>query len=148
MLVRRKPTVLVQLTRLLSRLIDKIPTVKSKVEFDDVGVTRTMPDGRQEFVSWDELQEVFIVTTDEGPFVDDVFWMLRGSNGRCAVPSQTPGAHELVERLQQLSGFNHDAAIKAMSSAENAKFVCWTRNHPGADEKRGGESHDHANERV
>ena len=44
------------------------------VTFDDERVTRTMTDGRVEQVRWADLREIVIVTTNEGPFVEDVFW--------------------------------------------------------------------------
>jgi len=46
---------------------------KELVVFDDVKVVRTMSDGKQETLLWCELEEIAIITTDEGPFVDDVF---------------------------------------------------------------------------
>lgn len=97
--------------------------------FDTDGVTRIMADGKIETVRWSDLQEVGILTTEEGPYVDDVIWMLSGTDGAaCAVPSETEGMTELPPRLQQQSGFvDNEAVIKAMGSAKNAKFVCWRR---------------------
>jgi hypothetical protein len=98
-----------------------------RVAFDGDRITRTMRDGKTETVRWDELQEVGIVTTDQGPFVDDVFFVLLGETGGCAVPSDAKGMKELLARLQQLPGFDNEAVIKAMGSTTNAKFVCWRR---------------------
>ncbi|GHU06754.1 hypothetical protein FACS1894158_14110 [Betaproteobacteria bacterium] len=97
------------------------------VQFDDTKVTRTMRDGRQETIQWSELKEVAVITTDEGPFVDDVFWVLSGADTGCLVPGEADGAKELLARLQKLPGFNNEAAILAMGSTENAKFVCWSK---------------------
>ncbi len=52
------------------------------VTFDDTGVRRVSPEGGVEEVRWDDLTEVRIVTTDEGPFGKDVYWLLAGSDGR------------------------------------------------------------------
>jgi hypothetical protein len=98
-----------------------------RVRCDEAGVVRTMPDGTQETVSWDDLEAVIILTTDEGPFRDDVFWLLKGSASGCAVPSETEGMSELMTRLQQLPGFDNDAVIRAMGSTDNATFLCWQR---------------------
>ena len=100
---------------------------KNTVSFDETGVVRVMGDGRTEAVRWDELREVRIVTTDQGPFADDVFWLLVGEEGGCAVPSEAEGAKELLERLQQLPGFRNEAAIEAMSCTKDAEFLCWRR---------------------
>jgi len=42
-----------------------------------------------------DLKEVGILTTDEGPFVDDVFWNLLKKDGKGgAIPSETEGMQE------------------------------------------------------
>ena len=98
-----------------------------RVSYDDAIITRTLPDGKIETVLWDELQEVGIITTDEGPFTEDVHWVLLGSKGGCAVSSGAQGMKELLVRLQQLPGFDNEAVIKAMGSTNNNKFCCWKR---------------------
>ncbi|MDR3158031.1 MAG: hypothetical protein LBU11_03265 [Zoogloeaceae bacterium] len=101
---------------------------RGHVAFDAEQVTRTLPDGRIESVRWADLQEVSILTTDEGPMTDDVIWMLHGQdNGGCAVPSETEGMQELLPRLQELPGFDNEAVLNAMGSAGNAIFICWKR---------------------
>src|SRR5688572_6390310 len=101
---------------------DRIETVI----FDDEAVSRTMRDGRIERVRWDRLCEVGIITTDEGPFVDDVYWMLIGDDGTgCAIPSSATGCDALLRRLQALPGFDNLAVVQAMGSTDNASFVCW-----------------------
>ena len=100
---------------------------KDEVSFDETGVKRIMRDGRTEFISWDELQEVVIITTDRGPWVDDVYYVLSGTDRGCAVPSEAVGMQALVPRLQALPGFKNEAAIQAMGSTRNATFLCWSR---------------------
>lgn len=99
----------------------------SRVSCDDTGVSCQHPDGAVQRVGWDELTEVVIVTTDQGPFQDDVYWILHSPAGDCVVPSEAEGADELVGRLQKLSGFDHLNMIAAMSSTTNQRFVCWQR---------------------
>jgi hypothetical protein len=116
--------VAMEFLRRTRRMNDSTP----KVTIDDRGVVRTMSDGKVESVRWDQLAEVQIVTTDQGPFTDDVFWLLIGEDGEgCAVPSEAPAAKELLERLQELSGFDNEAVIKAMGSTSNARFHVWKR---------------------
>jgi hypothetical protein len=101
------------------------------VAFDEEGVTRTMASGRIEHVRWDHLVEIEIVTTDEGPFVEDVFWLLSAGDGTgCAVPQGAVGSDALLARLQQLPGFDNGAVIDAMTCVENARFVCWRATPP------------------
>jgi hypothetical protein len=95
--------------------------------FDDTEVRCQRTPGVVETVRWDELRVVLIQTTDEGPFVDDIFWVLGGDRSGCVVPSEADGAAELIERLTQLPGFDYNAVIRAMSSTEDRQFICWRR---------------------
>ena len=86
-----------------------------------------MRDGRTEEIRWDDLREVGIITTDAGPYVDDVFWVLLGDEGGCVVPSEAEGSAELLKRLQELPGFDDGAVIRAMVCTDNERFVVWQR---------------------
>ena len=102
--------------------------MSDRVTFDAEKVVRTMPDGRVESLRWDDLQQVTIMTTSDGPMADDVFFMLHGKGqSGCAIPQGADGADALLQRLQQLPGFNNEAVIEAMSSTGDATFVCWKR---------------------
>ena len=103
----------------------------ASVAFDGEGVRHERGDGASESVRWEELREVCVLTTDGGPYVDDVFWVLVGREGGCAIPSETAGMGELLSRLQRLPGFDNEAVIRAMASTENATFVCWRRGEAG-----------------
>ncbi len=98
-----------------------------KVVFDATAVTRHMADGRTETVDWDDLQEVSIMTNDEGPFVEDMYWLLRGAKGGCAVPNSAEGMSELLTRLQALPGFDNEAVVRSIASTSYASFDVWKR---------------------
>lgn len=97
------------------------------IRFDQQRVVRERADGQEESVLWSELTEVDIVTTDGGPFTDDLVWVLLGERGGCLVPSGAQGASELLARLQQLPNFDNMAVIAAMGSTDNARFLVWQR---------------------
>ena len=103
------------------------PEHRFVVRLSDSEITCERPDGTVERVSWADLQRVEVVTTDEGPFVPDVFWVLHGTEGGCAVPQGATGDSELLERLQALPGFDNGAVIEAMSCASDRRFLCWQR---------------------
>lgn len=120
----------------LSRLKDKYqaasgagsqPEAAFVVSVTDEGVSCARASGLVESVTWAELQEVAIVTTDEGPFALDVLWLLVGDKGGCVVPQGATGEDELLAKLQSLAGFDNDAVIEAMGSTTNRKFVCWEK---------------------
>jgi hypothetical protein len=85
------------------------------------------PMRKVERVAWADLQKVEVVTTSDGPFAPDVFWVLHGSESGCAVPQGATGDSQLLERLQTLPGFDNDALIAAMSSTSDQRFLCWQR---------------------
>ncbi len=99
------------------------------VVFDDVGVTRTRTDGVTESIRWEDVAEVGIVTTDEGPFAEDVFILLLSADKKqgCCIPQGASGSQELLGRLQKLPGFDNKALIGAMGSTANANFTCWKK---------------------
>ena len=105
----------------------RVPSAPA-IAIDDVGVRRELGGGKVEAVAWTDLVEVEIVTTDEGPFVDDVFFLLVGADGTgCCVPQGAPGSEPLLDRLQALPEFDNGKLIEAMGCAENARFVCWRK---------------------
>ena len=110
-----------------SRFRHQPPAPKDTVSFDDKGVRLLSHDGILRSVNWDDLQAVVIETTDQGPFVEDVFFVLVGKNGGCVVPHGAAGADALFKRLGKLPGFDYDAACRAMSCAVNNRFLCWRR---------------------
>jgi hypothetical protein len=104
-----------------------VPESDYRVVLSDAGIVCTRPDGTREFVSWTDLCRVEIVTTDEGPFLPDVFWVLHGSDGGCVIPQGATGEEELMERLQALPGFRNDVIVDAMSLTDNNRLLCWER---------------------
>ena len=100
---------------------------KSLVSFDDRAIYYVHEDGITEELEWDRLTEVEIVTTDQGPFVEDVFWVLHVADQKFVIPQSAEGTSELSERLGTLPGFNYQAAIDAMSCANNCRFPLWTK---------------------
>ena len=104
------------------KLVPRVPATT----IDDRGVRRDLGNGNVEEVAWSDLVEVQIVTTDEGPYVEDVFYLLIGANETgCVVPQADSQCGALLSRLQALPDFDNGKVIEAMSCAENARFVCW-----------------------
>ncbi|SFP28472.1 hypothetical protein SAMN05421810_102130 [Amycolatopsis arida] len=97
------------------------------VSVDDTGVRRRLADGSEESVTWAELTTVVIRVIPEGPWKEDVFFMLAGPDGSgTAVPSGDPAADALLERLQRLPGFDHDKFVEAMTTDADEAYVVWS----------------------
>ena len=121
------------LTTLRTRLrfaFNRDPDVEAKwiVNVSERDVSTVRPDGMVESLAWNDLKAVAIETTDEGPYVMDVFWYLVGEHGGCVVPNGATGVPELLKRLQTLPGFDNAALCNAMASTANAKFILWRKN--------------------
>lgn len=111
-----------------------MPEALCTVAFDDRTITARYPNGDTRAIGWDELSLVGIKTTDEGPFVADVFWGLHGRNGepRIVYPQGATGEEALlVEMQRRLADFDNRQLIEAMGSTRNAYFVIWQSGRPG-----------------
>jgi hypothetical protein len=104
----------------------KDPAPTEHLAIDDVGITRTAPHLREQ-VAWVDIARVRIMTTDQGPLREDVFFLIDAKNGRgCAVAHDLAVRSGLLEALQtRLEGLNNAAVIDAMASAGNGMFTIW-----------------------
>lgn len=96
------------------------------VELSDEAILYHRPDGTICSARWETLRAVLIETSDDGPFSEDVWWILIDGDGHCTIP-QEAGTEALLARLQELPGFDNEAVIAAMMSVENQRFLCWQR---------------------
>lgn len=85
------------------------------------------PKGPNETVRWSDVQGIVIRTTDKGPFDEDVFFVLEAGKDTFVIPQEADGVTDLVERIQQLPGFNNEALIESMGCTERKLFLCWER---------------------
>jgi hypothetical protein len=74
-----------------------------------------------------EFDEIGVETTDDGPFVEDVFWILKVGNMRLRIGDPHPVFRELMERFGSLKGFDWQPFIEAQSCTEHRYFLCWRR---------------------
>ncbi|WP_158678190.1 hypothetical protein [Pseudoalteromonas sp. T1lg23B] len=97
------------------------------VEFDKIGIKRVVPNSIEEYILWKDIDEIAITTSDEGPFVDDLHWMLMNQDKTkgVAISNDAEGFSELLTEFQGLQGFNNEAVIQAMGCADNNWFVVW-----------------------
>lgn len=96
------------------------------VEIDDVGVRRSTG-AEVTSVRWDELARIQIVTTNCGPFVEDLFWLFCAADGHiCALESGLVDGR-LFDHLKALPNVDDMAIITAMGSTDNASFLVWSR---------------------
>lgn len=106
------------------RVPDPAPT--DHLTIDDVGITRTARNLR-EHVAWGNIARVRIMTTDQGPHLEDVFFVIDAKDGSgCVVAQDLAVRSGLLEALQsRLKGLDNAAVIEAMTSADNRVFTIW-----------------------
>lgn len=100
--------------------------VGPSVTVSDAELTVTESATRAATIRWADVREVRVRTTDTGPFTEDVFFVVRDSTLQLTIP-HSHATEAFVERLQALAGFDNEALVRAMSSAENAEFICYLR---------------------
>jgi hypothetical protein len=104
-----------------------IPESFYVVQISEANVSCRGPKGTIESVEWDDLESVEVITTDEGPFLPDSFWFLNGLKTGCVIPWGATGETELLHRLQKLPGFQNEALIRAATTTDNARILCWKK---------------------
>jgi hypothetical protein len=73
-----------------------------------------------------ELIEVALMTTSQGPFEEDVFFVLTYDDGtNNSIPLGE--GQELLTRLQELPGFDNETFIRAMAVSQDRVSVLWRR---------------------
>jgi hypothetical protein len=102
-------------------------TVAVRVDAEVVG--RTLADGREEEVRWDELVEVEVLTTAIGVHREDgVVLILAGEGERgCLLPSRLAVEHGVIQRLHALPGFDSRRLVSAMERPPPSRTTCWSR---------------------
>jgi hypothetical protein len=116
----------------IGTLVSSRTTTASRVavSFDDHSIRVTLPSGT-------DIGAVNIVTTADGPFEADLFWLLQSLDRKTniTIPMGAEGEHDLLLRMQaRLLGFDNMAVVEAMSSTGPAGFVVWDPDHAAAEE--------------
>jgi hypothetical protein len=99
-----------------------------EIQVDSTGVSRAIG-SLAERIRWDDVDEIRVITTDSGPFAEDVFFLLVDVDKKgCLVPHYAAVRHKLLEQLQsRFEGLDDAAIVKAMASTSNADFLVWKK---------------------
>ena len=105
--------------------VSKSPYAAVKVWFDKEHAWVHWPSKEPESIKWDSLIGVAVETTDQGPFVEDVYWLLASKEKVISYPSEASGSEEMLKRLQEIPTFNNERLIEAMTCTDNQTFILW-----------------------
>lgn len=102
-----------------SKLIERV-----KINSNDLRVF--WQDGKEEVFHFEDLTKITIITTDDGPFEPDVFWLLIFKIP-VLVPNDelVPGSLAIKDILLDLPGFEYEKFIQAMTSTDNNVYELW-----------------------
>lgn len=97
------------------------------VSTDGERVAVTDADGATRGIAKADLLGIAIETNDSGPWGADFWWLFFGGDGEiaCAFPQGATGETEAMDWMLALSGFDHEAMIRANRSTDNATFAVW-----------------------
>ena len=103
------------------------PESEFAVVSDANGVTCTWRNQSQR-IEWDAIEEIAILTSDDGAVGIDVWLALTGSDQRCLVPDGASGSKDLLfkELKSRFPKMNWRMVSEAMSHTDVAKFVVWS----------------------
>ena len=98
------------------------------IEIGSDGITQVVDNSRVT-TRWSDVVEVAIVTTSDGPFAEDVFYVLSISeDDGCVVTHEAAERIDLLPELHaQFSGLNDKKVIEAMGCTSDNKFVLWSK---------------------
>ena len=111
----------------LCNAIASLVSPAHRVEVDAVGVRRYAGERLLESVDWAHLVAVAALTTADGPFADDHYWVLVGDDGRgCVVSSERASGVDLLGVLGRLPRFDFEQVIASSACVEEATFPLWS----------------------
>ena len=104
------------------------PRRQENVQVDDTGVIVLTEKGQDE-VRWGECTRVRIITTSAGPWSEDVFFVLDGSDGTgCIVPHDAATRTKLLQEMQvRLRRIDDRKIVEAMGTTSTATFTIWEK---------------------
>ena len=84
------------------------------------------PKRTREHIRWDAITEVRLVTTTDGPWQPDMWYLFMGDSGGCSVPSEAKDFEKLwPEFKKRFAGLDYEAMITAGTS--DAQKTLWKR---------------------
>lgn len=103
------------------------------VQVDDTGVQRVDGAIRQQ-IRWEDVAEVRVVAGQAGPWRDELFYTLDGTDGAsCVIPHEAAIRTRLLDHLQsRFPTLDNEAFHDAMGSRSRRHFVLWRRSPGGS----------------
>jgi|LakMenE18May11ns_1017448.scaffolds.fasta_scaffold9628537_2 hypothetical protein len=92
---------------------------------DNEGFTQISGEDNGKKFLWSDVQHVGLVTTSDGPFFDDVFYIIQTENKNICLTQDQATKLSVLDYFNKLPGFRWESVIEAMGSTTEAVFHCW-----------------------
>ena len=90
------------------------PAGDYEVIVTDETLSCTHPSRPTETVRWNDIVEIRLVTTSDGPLLPDMWFVFVGRIGGCSLPSEAKGFEQLWPVFDnRFPGFDHGKVVKA-----------------------------------
>ena len=97
------------------------------VTINDNSVKVEHPKRATEEIDWEDIEEIRLINTDQGPWLPDVWLLLLGKGKGCSLPQGAKGFDDVYDVISKYEGFNFENVIKSMSCTDNAQFELWRK---------------------
>ncbi len=100
----------------------------SRVSVDAVAVSGFCLKRQVWSIRWEEIDCIWVETTDEGPERDNCFLMLQAGTSTYRIPSETPGFPNVATALPMfLKNVDEKLLMQGLGFCEDGEFVVYRR---------------------
>ena len=99
-----------------------------KITVNDKSICVEHPKQPPETVNWEDIHTIKAINTDEGPWLPDIWLLLKGHHGQCLVPHGAKGFDGVYEIVSKYKDFDFESFTKSMACTENTEFMLWKKN--------------------
>ena len=99
----------------------------SEYAVDESGLSELSQNGDGRKYPWTAVKHIGILTTSDGPWCEDVFFIIKTDLGDICITHAEAQKTRLLEQFKVLPGFNYGQVVSAMASTSEASFACWDR---------------------
>jgi hypothetical protein len=107
----------------------KLPEDLFTIIITDKYIQVEHPERKTEKIYWTDITEVWMITTDVGPFYIDLWLALLGVESGCVIPASQycNGYNQIYDIVSKYDRFNFQNVIAASCCANNERFLLWKK---------------------
>lgn len=115
--------------RLFSKKSDDDRSPLGEVTCDSDIIKYSRPKHEDILIPFKQVTQISIVTTDWGPFEEDVFFTfcISERTEEELIPQGAKGTDALLSLISRLERYDDSKVIEAMGCTSNARFICWKK---------------------